>query len=89
MILFGYIDNYSILLGDGEPWGSSFQGAWFSSRYVISIDTGHITQSPQCSPRWSLAFKMEPVLNVSSFNSFKVSIDLPLDISLCFSENKY
>ena len=38
------------------------QGVWFSSLYVVSIDTGHIAQSPQLAPRWSLAFKMEPVL---------------------------
>ena len=37
-------------------------GVWFSSWYVISIDTGPIAQSPQSGPRWSLAFKMEPVL---------------------------
>ena len=29
MILFGYIDTQGILLGDGEPWGSSFQGPSF------------------------------------------------------------
>ena len=45
-----------------EPWGSSIQGFWFSSWYVISIDTGHIGQSPQSGPRWSPAFKMESVL---------------------------
>ena len=33
----------------------------------MSIDTGHIAQSPQSSPRQSPAFKMEPVLSVSSF----------------------
>ena len=27
-----------------------------------SIDTGHIAQSLQSGPRWSPAFKMEPVL---------------------------
>ena len=37
-------------------------GVWFSSWYVVSIGTGHIAQSPQSSPRWSPAFKMEPVL---------------------------
>ena len=42
-------------------------GVWFSSWYVVSIDTGHIAQSLQSSPRWSPAFKMEPVLSVSSF----------------------
>ena len=42
-------------------------GAWFSSWYVVSIDTGHIGQSPQSGPSWSPAFKMEPVLSVSSF----------------------
>ena len=39
-----------------------------SSLYVISIDTGHVAQSPQSCPRWSPVFKMEPVLSVSSFN---------------------
>ena len=51
-----------------EPWGS-IQGAWFSSWYVISIDTRHIAQSPQSSPIWSPAFKMEPVLSVSSYTT--------------------
>ena len=37
-------------------------GVWFSSWYVVSIDTGHIAQSPQSSPRWSPAFTIEPVL---------------------------
>ena len=71
MILFGNTDNSGILLGNGEsryePWGSSIQGAWYSSWYVVSIDTGNITQSPQAGPRWGPAFKMEPVLSVSSF----------------------
>ena len=40
--------------------------AWFSRRYVVSIDTGHRAQSPQSGPRWSPASKMEPVLSVSS-----------------------
>ena len=49
------------------PWGV---GVWFSSWYVVSINPGHIGQSPQSAgPRWSLAFKMEPVLSVSSFNN--------------------
>ena len=42
-------------------------GGRFYSWYVVSIDTGHRAQSPQSSPRWSPAFKMEPVLSVSSF----------------------
>ena len=42
-------------------------GAWFSSWFVVSIETGHIAQSPQSGPRWSPAFKMEPVLSGSSF----------------------
>ena len=29
--------------------------------------TGHRAQSPQSGPRWSPAFKVEPVLSVSSF----------------------
>ena len=41
-------------------------GAWFSSCYVISIDTGHIAQSLQSGPRWSHAFKIEPDLFPSS-----------------------
>ena len=41
------------------PWG---RGGWFSSWYVVSIDTGHVAQSPQSGPRWSPAFKIEPVL---------------------------
>ena len=72
MILFGYTDNQGILLGNTEsryePWGSSIQRAWFSSWYVVSIHTGHIAQSPQSIPRWSPAFKMEPVHSVSSFS---------------------
>ena len=58
-----------MLLGDGEsryePWGSSIGaegGFWFSSWYVVSIDTGHIAQSPQFGTRWSPALKMEPIL---------------------------
>ena len=42
-------------------------GVWFSSWYVVSIDTGHRAQSPQSGPRWSPAFRTEPVLSVSSF----------------------
>ena len=58
------------------PWGGAGGcgwGAWFSSWYVVSIDTGHRAQSPQSGPRWSPAFKMEPVLSVSSFTSTPVS----------------
>ena len=43
------------------------RGPGFSSRCVVSIDTGHIAQSPQSDPRWSSAFKMEPVLFPPSF----------------------
>ena len=71
MILFSYTDNYGIILCNREyryePWVSSIQGAWFYSWYVVSIDTGHKAQRPQSGPRWSPAFKMEPVLSVSSF----------------------
>ena len=49
-------------------------GVWFSSWYVISVDTGHIAQSPQSSPTWSPAFKMEPVLSVSSFRVRKEDV---------------
>ena len=51
--------------------GSSIWGLWFSSWYVVSIDTGHIAHSPLSGPRWSSAFKMEPVLSVSSFSKPK------------------
>ena len=68
---FGYTDNQGILLGNREsqvsPWALPSRGVWFSSWYVVSIDTGHRAQSPQSGPRWSLAFKMEPALSVSSF----------------------
>ena len=47
---------------------------WFSSLYVISIDTGHIAQSPQSGPRWSPAFEMEPVLSVSSFTLVTIAL---------------
>ena len=43
------------------------RGPGFSSRCVVSIDTGHIAQSPQSDPRWSPAFNTEPVLSVSSY----------------------
>jgi len=43
-------------------------GAWFSSWYVVSIDTGHRAQGPQSGLRWSPALEMEPVLSVSSFS---------------------
>ena len=35
---------------------------WFSSWYVVSIETGHRAQSPHSGPRWSPAFQTEPVL---------------------------
>ena len=56
------------------------RGVWFSSWYVLSIDTGRIVPSPQSGPRWSPAFKMEPVLFVSSF---KVNKDLPKTKIMC------
>ena len=51
------------------PWWGVGVCVWFSSWYVVSTDTGHIAQSPQSSPRWSPAFKMEPILSVPSFNT--------------------
>ena len=51
------------------PWGWGGGVVWFSSWDVVFIDTGHIAQSPQSGPRWSPAFKMEPVLSVSSFTN--------------------
>ena len=53
-------------------WGGGGEGVWFSRWYVVSIDTGHTAQSPQSSPRQSPAFKMEPVLSVSSFRMRRV-----------------
>ena len=50
------------------PSGSR-DGGWFSSWYVVSIDSGHIAPSPQSGPRWRPAFKMEPVLSFSSFTT--------------------
>ena len=58
MILFGYTDNKGILLGNG-----ALVFRW----YVVSIDSGHTAQSPQSDPRWSPAFKIEPVLFLPSF----------------------
>ena len=49
--------------------GGGGEGVWFSSLYVVSIDTGHIAQSPQSGPRWSPAFELEPVPSVSSFKT--------------------
>ena len=37
-------------------------GLVFQLVSVVFIDTGHIAQSPQSGPRWSPAFKIEPVL---------------------------
>ena len=56
--------------GSGEGWPGAGQlvVVWFSSWYAVSINTGHRAQSPQSRPRWSPAFKMEPVLSFSSFN---------------------
>ena len=73
MILFGYtiIRVFFEVAGESryEPWGSSIWGGGvrFSSWYVISVDTGHMAQTPQSGPRWTPAFKAEPVLSVSSF----------------------
>ena len=57
-----------------SPGALPSEGAWFSSWYVVSIGTGHIAQSPQSGPRRSPAFKMEPVLSVSSFSVTSLSI---------------
>ena len=45
-----------------ESPGLFLPGVWFSSCSVISIDTGHIAQSPQSRPGWGPVFKIEPVL---------------------------
>ena len=50
-----------------ESPGALSSGGWFSSWYVVSIDSGHIPQSPQSGPRWSPVFKIEPVLFPPSF----------------------
>ena len=72
MILFGYTDNQGILLGQGEsryePWGSSTWGVWFSSWYVVSIDTGHIAQST-VQPSMEFCFQ-EGVCSVCFFLHF-------------------
>ena len=52
-----------------SPGALPSRGPWFSSLYVVSIDTGHISMPRYMSgPRWSPAFKMEAVLSVSSLN---------------------
>ena len=53
-------------------------GVCFSSWYVISIDTGLIAQSPQSVPGWNPAFKMEPVLSVSSFRRTGAETEAPI-----------
>ena len=55
-----------------SPGALTSGGVLFSSWYVVSIDTRHIAQSPQSGPRWGPAFKMEPVLSVSSFKRTRV-----------------
>ena len=63
-------------------------GVCFSSWYVVSIDTGHIAQSPQSHPRWSPAFKMEPVRSVSSFNNRFKQATLKLEnVYILFKES--
>ena len=62
--------------------------AWFSSWYVVSIDTGHIAQSPQSGPRWSPAFKIEPVLfspSIVGYHNQEVDIDTIHRTHSCFS----
>ena len=46
--------------------------------FPVSIDTGRIPQNPQSSPRRSLAFKMEPVLSVSSFRWTDAEAETPI-----------
>ena len=57
--------------------GALLPGTWISSWYVVSIDTGPIAWSPQSSPRWSLAFKMDPVLFLPSLRLFASSSSFP------------
>ena len=63
--------------------GLFLPGAWFSSWYVVSIDTGHRAQSPQFGPRRSPAFKMEPVLSIFSFISSSLRTESELLTVAC------
>ena len=45
-----------------ESPGALPSGGLVFQLYVVSVDTGHIVLSPQSGPRWSPAFKIEPVL---------------------------
>ena len=68
-----------------------WEGVWFSSWYVVSIDTGHIAQSPQSGPRWSPAFKMEPVLfppSVGIHSWFSDGLDLKALITRVVAVNE-
>ena len=90
--LFYYRDNQHILLGYTSPEAPSWWGGGWClifHWYVVSVDTGHIAQSPQFGPQWSPAFKMEPVLSVSSFNPISLSIFLSLSFCLCVSPSLY
>ena len=69
---------------DYDSLGLFLPGAWFSSWYVVSIDTRHIAQSPQSGPRGSPAFKIEPVLFPPSFSSWVSPPDWAGEVScLC------
>ena len=63
--------------------GLFLPGAWFSSWCVVSIDPGHIAQSPQSGPRRSPAFKMEPVLSIFSFISSSLRTESELLTVAC------
>ena len=67
MILFSCTDNQGILLGDREskyqPWALLSGGSCFP---VDMSFPQILAQSPQSSPRWSPAFKIQSVLFPSS-----------------------
>ena len=69
MILF----HYRVFFRWGRALGLFLLGAWFSSWYVVSIYTAHTAQRPQSGPRWSPAFKIEPVLFPPSLQLEKTS----------------
>ena len=67
MILFGYTDNQGILVGHGEPWGSSFRRPGFPVGMSFPQILGRQLKVHSQAQDWSPAFKMGPVLSVSSF----------------------
>ena len=68
MMLFGYTDNQGILLGDGEPWGSSFQGPGLPDGVLcpqilgIQLKVHSPAQDEVLLSRWSLFCLFPPSL---------------------------